>query len=635
MKTLFCIIFLVVLVSFEGKAQSECNNLSEGISFYNSENFDTAIKSFKIAKSNTEKGDKCYIQSCLWLAKCYYYLKVDHIQIGHFLGRALKNNDIEALRFYALDMSYYNSFLESDISMSSYLEAHDPGEVYFLFGNIYAKKPRYIEEEVFQFLEKSLAKGFSGSDLFSRNYLRKANPMRYDNITGFRLKKPFELNLKFFVEQEINHWQKKGKFEKTATYKKRVNEESRSYEIERLTQQYIDSIGAQSFDFTNAENDYDADNEVFKITFKNLESIYLPVPINDAKNFDSNFKLIVYEEPNFTFFEDKFELIHLEIINPAIDKRYIYDSKELVAFSSSELALNFDKVDIELNSKPAVYNAIESSNVINVGKSDVDKNIPNSTFQKLNCYALIIGNEDYTQYQSGLSTESNVDFAISDAISFSNYCEITLGIPKENIVLLTDAISSQMRREVEKLMKLSQYSNGEAEIIFYYAGHGFPDEKTKESYLMPVDISGTEVTSGIKISELYSKLTKYPAKKVSVFLDACFSGGGRNNGLLASRGVKIVPKANLISGNLVVFSASTGEQSSLPYHQKQHGMFTYFLLKKLQLTEGNVTYGELSDYIKNQVQLNSVKVNNKDQNPQVLVSPDVDESWRNWKFIDR
>jgi len=157
--------------------------------------------------------------------------------------------------------------------------------------------------------------------------------------------------------------------------------------------------------------------------------------------------------------------------------------------------------------------------------SDVDINIPLNNSMDKNKYALVIGNEDYTQYQGGLSSESNVDYAKADAITFSKYCIKTLGVPKENMVLLTDAISSQMRREIEKLMKLAMYSEGEAEIIFYYAGHGFPDEQSKESYLMPVDISGAEVTSGIKLSDLYSKLTKYPTKKVTVFLDACFSGG--------------------------------------------------------------------------------------------------------------
>lgn len=304
----------------------------------------------------------------------------------------------------------------------------------------------------------------------------------------------------------------------------------------------------------------------------------------------------------------------------------------MLAFNTNEIKFNFDNIDISLDEKSVNNKVVENSNVISIGKSDVDNNIPINLDKHQNKYALIIGNEDYTQYQSGLNNESNVDFANRDAEIFAEYCEKTLGIPKENIVLLKDAISSQMNREIEKLTKLALYSKGNAEIIFYYAGHGFPDEISKESYLMPVDISGTDVTSGIKLSDLYLQLTKYPTKKVTVFLDACFSGGGRNQGLLAARGVKIQPKENLIQGNLVVFSASTGEQSSLPYKDKQHGMFTYFLLKKLQESKGNVTYNELSDFIKTEVQLNSVKINSKDQNPQILTSPSLSDEWKNWKL---
>ena len=71
-----------------------------------------------------------------------------------------------------------------------------------------------------------------------------------------------------------------------------------------------------------------------------------------------------------------------------------------------------------------------------------------------------------------------------------------------------------------------------------------------------------------------------------MFLDACFSGGGRDQGLLAARGVKIKPKEESFLGNMVVFASSSGEEKSLPYEEKQHGLFTYFLLKKLKETKG-------------------------------------------------
>ena len=50
-----------------------------------------------------------------------------------------------------------------------------------------------------------------------------------------------------------------------------------------------------------------------------------------------------------------------------------------------------------------------------------------------NRYALIIGNEDYKSYQSTLSSEQNVDYAVNDATVFKKYCENTLGVKEENM----------------------------------------------------------------------------------------------------------------------------------------------------------------------------------------------------------
>ncbi len=115
-----------------------------------------------------------------------------------------------------------------------------------------------------------------------------------------------------------------------------------------------------------------------------------------------------------------------------------------------------------------------------------------------------------------------------------------------------------------------------------------------------------------------------------MFLDACFSGGGRTSGLLAARSVKVKPKADFISGNIVVFTASSGEQSSLPYQAEKHGMFTFFLLKKLQETSGNLSYNDLAAYIKTEVSIESIRTNSKEQDPDVLVSPDVENIWEGW-----
>lgn len=263
---------------------------------------------------------------------------------------------------------------------------------------------------------------------------------------------------------------------------------------------------------------------------------------------------------------------------------------------------------------------------------DVHRNIPESSYKKENAFALIIGNEDYTKFQTDLDSESNVKYARTDAQVFATYCEKTLGLPKDNITVVTDAISSTMKREIKRLANKAKYSNEEVELIFYYSGHGSPHPQSKESYLMPVDVRGSEVQDGIKLDELYADLTEYPSDRVTVFLDACFSGGGRESGLDPAKGVKIRPKKSSLDGNLVVFSSSSGTQESLFYREKQHGIFTYFLLKKLQESRGNLSYGELAEYLSRMVPLTSTDINYKEQNPEVNASPKVTDRWENWEF---
>jgi len=265
--------------------------------------------------------------------------------------------------------------------------------------------------------------------------------------------------------------------------------------------------------------------------------------------------------------------------------------------------------------------------------SDVDKNIPVNRTKCPYRYALIIGNEDYARYQRGLDTETNVEFARNDASIFKEYAIKTLGVDELNAHLLLDATTGEISQKIDLVSKLASKSGEQAEIFFFYAGHGLPDEETRNPYLIPVDVAGTNLNAAIKMDEIYKKFAESGADRVTVFLDACFSGGGRDAGLIAARSIKVKAKENLILGNLVVFTASSGEQSAMPYEDEQHGMFTYYLLKKLQESKGDISYGELSDYIAQNVSLESLRVNQKEQDPKMNVSSAVENVWQSWRFI--
>ena len=179
-----------------------------------------------------------------------------------------------------------------------------------------------------------------------------------------------------------------------------------------------------------------------------------------------------------------------------------------------------------------------------------------------------------------LSFEQNVEYALNDAIIFREYVEKTLGVKKENITLLENANAITMSREIKRVTGMVKALGEKAELIVYYAGHGIATtESDNIPYLIPVDVPGDDLFGAIKLDKFFQDLSATGASKITIFLDACFTGGGRDLGLIASRGISVTPKQGSLSGNLLVFSASSGTQSSLPYKKEEHGMFTYYLLK--------------------------------------------------------
>ena len=260
------------------------------------------------------------------------------------------------------------------------------------------------------------------------------------------------------------------------------------------------------------------------------------------------------------------------------------------------------------------------------GPSDVNVNIPVNPNDNSKTFAVIIANENY-------QNESQVMFAKNDGETFKKYCIQTLGLPEKNVHLAIDATLNNIRGEMNWISSVANAYNGEATIIFYYAGHGVPDESSRTAYLLPVDGFGSDVETGYKLDNLYARLGASAAKNVIVFMDACFSGAQRNGDMMASaRGVAIRAAQGKPLGNTVVFSAAQGDETAYPYRDKGHGLFTYFLLKKLQETKGDVTLGELSSYITTSVKQQSIVVNRKSQTPVVTPSEILRDKWEAMKL---
>lgn len=280
------------------------------------------------------------------------------------------------------------------------------------------------------------------------------------------------------------------------------------------------------------------------------------------------------------------------------------------------------------NSQPVYYADKQPSKIEKkreVVQSDVDQNIPRSNKKSDDTYVLIIANEDY-------QFVDDVNFAVHDGEVFKEYCIKTLGVPERQIRYCTNASYGIISGGVDWLKYALNNFDG-AKAIVYYCGHGIPDEKTGDAYIIPVDGKGTNMSTCYSLNSLYSSLANTKASNITYFMDACFTGANKEGSMLvAARGVAREAKKDVLKGKSIVFSASSGDETAMTYPEKGHGLFTYFLLKKLQETSGDVSYSELADYIKQNVKKESFLINEKPQTPVVATSVAVSKNWGNIKL---
>ena len=440
---------------------------------------------------------------------------------------------------------------------------------------------------------------------------------------------PFSVYAKRVIEEKVNLWQQKGKYEKTADWQARVNDASRKIFIDSLysvvQNDYIAFRSSRMEDSQILVN-YDADNEVFLITDAEFGDLLVQVPIEYAPDFEAGFDSM---DKDMRYYLNGDHLALAEVVYNLGGHEFRYSSQADLRYTELDIEYNFEPVDIEVEPS-ALYadnkgtQTVSRSNV-SVGVSDVDTNIPQSQEDNDRTFVVILANENY-------NTESRVEYAHNDGEVFSRYCKKALGIPESNIRVVFDATLNNIRAQVDWLSKVGEAYGGEARLMLYYAGHGIPDESSKEAYILPVDGYGSNVATGYKLSELYAQLSAIPSSSTLVFLDACFSGANRDDQMLASvRGIAVRVKKEVPQGNLVIFSAAQGDETALPYNEQGHGMFTYFLLKKLQETGGNVSLGDLSDYVTDQVRKMSVVTKSKPQTPTVSAGVSISD-WRSIKL---
>lgn len=271
--------------------------------------------------------------------------------------------------------------------------------------------------------------------------------------------------------------------------------------------------------------------------------------------------------------------------------------------------------------KPAGSEAISKAELERMVKSAVtsapapaasgrERQAPNfSSSPRLNDLAVIVGVETY----SDIATKA--PYAERDAEAVKGFVK-ALGVPERNIVLLTGskAVRSGLVKTVEGW--LPRLAKPDSRVYFYFSGHGAPDVKTGQAFLVPWDGDPNFLdATAYPVARLYEKLAELPAKQVLVALDSCFSGAGGRS-VLASGARPLVGKIDggAVPAKLTVLSASAADEISGSLEAQGHGAFTYFLLEGLNA--GQRTPRALLGYLTPKVQDEARRLN-RDQTPQL------------------
>ena len=211
-----------------------------------------------------------------------------------------------------------------------------------------------------------------------------------------------------------------------------------------------------------------------------------------------------------------------------------------------------------------------------------------------NGVAVIIGNRDYSRGQRGVG---EVVYAHRDAEAFRRYVIDVLGFDLRHVRVLNDAALGQMRSELGtpghpgRLHSLVErrwlLNDGAAvsDVVVFYSGHGMPalNQEKPGAYLLPVDADPNDPErNGYSVEELYKAVGALPARSVSVFLDACFTGvGGDSVQIVRGSPAMVARLPDEVSQNTISFTAAKHNQIAYWDDEAEHGMFTQHVLDAL------------------------------------------------------
>ena len=185
-------------------------------------------------------------------------------------------------------------------------------------------------------------------------------------------------------------------------------------------------------------------------------------------------------------------------------------------------------------------------------------------------YALLIGVNDYND-----PNLPNLDYPIADAENLYSILVTDYAFDKENITLLRNAKRADINIALDNLaLKITPDDN----LLIFYAGHGWWDQKADIGYWLPADASKTYKTEWFRNSTLCDYIREINSKHTLLITDACFGGSifkTRSVSMEATRAIQML--YNLPSRKAM----TSGTLTEVP----DRSSFVRFLIERLHENE--------------------------------------------------
>lgn len=243
-------------------------------------------------------------------------------------------------------------------------------------------------------------------------------------------------------------------------------------------------------------------------------------------------------------------------------------------------------------------------------------------------WALLIGVEKYYR-ASALPGTTN------DVRELARALELRGGYGTNNMLQMTDAnpnprlkpLRSNLMSEIQQFLSRPAPAD---RVLLFFSGHGFRDPQDGALYLAPLDCDpANPAATGVSVAWLRDQLSRCNACFKLLVIDACHAGTEKGSDDASSVAAKDLAEEFQHASSVVTLASSASDEKSQLWLDKDHSLFTYWLIQALKGhadadLSGSIEIDELYSYVRDKVAFTAEQSFPHKQSPRRIIGSGVD-----------